>query len=95
MAVYLNHNVNWACILLTNMKGESKKVIREFDEKGLLKELHVKKRLTFCTKFSLIILLNYERAEWTGSVEFDLSTTIPSNARQFRMSVGVNDTQFF
>lgn len=91
VVIYKNLNVNWACILLSNINEEMKKIVRKFDDKGLVMELVLKNRLNLCTKISLLILTNVQCAEWTGSMEFDKDKCLPKDAHQFQMMLGINN----
>lgn len=57
----LDLNVNWAHILLVNMKDEMKKVKCKFESKGVMTQLNIKNNLKFCTKISLLILNSIQR----------------------------------
>lgn len=81
VVVFHNLNINLCRILVANMKGEMKKIVRQFNAKGLLLELNVKRRLNFCSKISLIIMANYELAEWASSVEFNSRISACSRCR--------------
>lgn len=90
VAVYKNLHISWARVLLSSMKDEVKKVISKFDDKGLLKEFNVKRRLNLCIKILQIILANFARAVWDGFVFFDQSKRLPTDQRQFKMAQGIN-----
>lgn len=81
VAVYKNLNVNWTRIVLFNIKEEMEKIMRNLDDKGLLKELVVKSKLNLCSNISLLILTNVQRADWIGSEEFDTTKCIPKDVR--------------
>lgn len=74
--MFLNLYVNWSRTLMDSMKGEIKKVVRQFDDKGLFCNLVTKKRLNFCSKISLIFLANFQRTDWDDAMEFSLNNKI-------------------
>lgn len=91
VTVHLSLNINWPRVLMANMKGEIKKVDQKFNNNGLLLNLIVKRRLNLCSKISLIFLANYQQSDLPGAVEFDPYNKLPSDLRQFKMFVRIND----
>lgn len=92
--VYLNLNVNWACILLVNMKNELKKIKHKFDNKGVVTQFKIKNRINFGTKISLLILKSFQLDQWVGAVGFNVSKTLPKDTRQFLMALRINNNAY-
>lgn len=72
------------------MKGEAVKVKTSVDEDGDT-FLTIKRKFNLCLKISLIFQSVVERAEWEDSIPFNESIILPSNLRQFNMSLGINE----